>query len=54
MKREPPILADLVFLGGGHAQIAAIKSFAMTPGPGVRFTSVTANIRTPDSGMLPA
>ena len=54
MKREPPILADLVFLGGGHAQIAAIKSFAMNPVPGLRLTIVTANIRTPYSGMLPA
>ena len=54
MKREPPILADLVFLGGGHAQIAAIKSFAMNPIPGLRLTIVTANIRTPYSGMLPA
>jgi len=54
MEREPPILADLVFLGGGHAQIAAIKSFAMSPIPGLRLTIVTANIRTPYSGMLPA
>ena len=54
MEREPPILADLVFLGGGHAQIAAIKSFAMNPIPGLRLTIVTANIRTPYSGMLPA
>ena len=54
MKRVRPILADLVFLGGGHAQIAAIKSFAMNPVPGLRLTIVTANIRTPYSGMLPA
>ena len=54
MKREPPILADLVFLGGGHAQIAAIKSFAMNPVAGLRLTIVTAHIRTPYSGMLPA
>ncbi|MDC0649147.1 selenide, water dikinase SelD [Alphaproteobacteria bacterium] len=54
MKREHPILADLVFLGGGHAQIAAIKSFAMNPVPGLRLTIVTTNIRTPYSGMLPA
>ena len=54
MKRETPILADLVFLGGGHAQIAAIKSFAMNPVPGLRLTIVTATTRTPYSGMLPA
>jgi selenide, water dikinase len=54
MKREPPILADLVFLGGGHAQIEAIRSFAMNPVHGLRLTIVTKNIRTPYSGMLPA
>ena len=53
MKRETPILADLVFLGGGDAQIAAIKNFAMRPLPGLRLTIVTNNIRTPYSGMLP-
>ena len=54
MKREPPILADLVFLGGGHAQVAAIKHFIMKPVPGLRLTIVTSQIRTPYSGMLPA
>lgn len=53
MSRKTPVLADLVFLGGGHAQIAAIKNFAMAPVPGLRLTVVTANIRTPYSGMLP-
>ena len=48
-----PILADLVFLGCGHAQIAAIKNFAMRPVPGLRLTIVTGDIHTPYSGMLP-
>ena len=53
MERATPILADMVFLGGGHAQVAAIKSFAMRPEPGLRLTIVTSNIHTPYSGMLP-
>ncbi|MEK9718992.1 MAG: hypothetical protein VW520_07465, partial [Candidatus Puniceispirillum sp.] len=54
MNREPPILAELVFLGGGHAQVAAIKHFIMKPVPGLRLTIVTSQTRTPYSGMLPA
>ncbi len=54
MHREPPILAELVFLGGGHAQVAAIKHFIMKPVPGLRLTIVTSQTRTPYSGMLPA
>lgn len=53
MDRQTPILADLVFLGGGHANIAAIKSFGMRPIPGLRLTIVTSDIRTTYSGMLP-
>ena len=54
MKREPPILADLVFLGGGHAQVAAIKHFIIKPVPGLRLTIVTSQTKTAYSGMLPA
>ena len=53
MDSRTPILADLVFLGGGHAHVAAIKKFAMNPLPGLRLTIVTSDIRTPYSGMLP-
>ena len=53
MRRKTPILADLVLLGGGHAQVAAIKNFAMSPVPGLRLTIVTGDILTPYSGMLP-
>jgi selenide,water dikinase len=53
MKQDVPSLADLVFLGGGHTQVAAVKSFAMKPIHGLRLTIVTSNIRTPYSGMLP-
>ena len=53
MSSHIPILADLVFLGGGHAHVAAIKSFAMSRMPGLRLTIVTSNSRTTYSGMLP-
>jgi NADH dehydrogenase, FAD-containing subunit len=53
MDRHTPILADLVFLGGGHAHVSAIKNFAMKPIPGLRLTIVTSGIRTTYSGMLP-
>ena len=53
MDSQAPILADLVFLGGGHAHVAAIKNFAMSPIPGLRLTIVTSDIRTTYSGMLP-
>ncbi len=53
MENHTPILADLVFLGGGHSHIAAIKNFAMSPIPGLRLTIVTSDIRTTYSGMLP-
>ena len=53
MDSPPPILADLVFLGGGHAHVAVIKSFAMNPIPGLRLTIVSSDIRTTYSGMLP-
>ncbi len=53
MNSHTPILADLVFLGGGHAHVATIKNFAMSPVPGLRLTLVTSDIRTTYSGMLP-
>ena len=53
-KPSYPILGDLVLVGGGHAQVAVLKSFAMRPLPGLRLTLVTRDINTPYSGMLPA
>lgn len=53
MQSQHPILADLVLVGGGHAQIAVLKAFAMKPVPGLRLTIVTSSSRTPYSGMLP-
>ena len=53
MDKPTSILGDLVLLGGGHAQIAVLKMFAMKPLPGIRLTLVTNDMRTPYSGMLP-
>ncbi len=53
MQSHHPIIADLVLVGGGHAQIAVLKAFAMKPLPGLRLTIVTNSSRTPYSGMLP-
>ncbi|MGB2263490.1 MAG: FAD-dependent oxidoreductase, partial [Candidatus Puniceispirillaceae bacterium] len=48
-----PTLGELVLLGGGHAQVAVLRQFAMSPLPGLRLTLVTPETRTPYSGMLP-
>ncbi len=48
-----PTLGELVLLGGGHAQVAVLRQFAMSPLPGLRLTLVTPNVHTPYSGMLP-
>ena len=53
MQTHHPIIADLVLVGGGHAQIAVLKAFAMKPLQGLRLTIVTNSSRTPYSGMLP-
>ena len=48
-----PTIGELVLLGGGHAQVAVLRQFAMAPLPGLRLTLVTPDVRTPYSGMLP-
>ena len=53
MKQTPTDMIDLVLIGGGHAQIAVLKSFGMNPISGVRLTLVTDVMMAPYSGMLP-
>ncbi len=53
MKQTGPIKGELVLVGGGHAQVALLKSLAMKPVDGLRTTLVTRDIETPYSGMLP-
>ncbi|XDZ66898.1 selenide, water dikinase SelD [Alphaproteobacteria bacterium LSUCC0684] len=48
-----PHLRHLVLVGGGHAQIAVLKKFAMAPMPGLRLTLISRDVMTPYSGMLP-
>lgn len=54
MQTADAIQFDLVLLGGGHAQVAVLKSFAMRPISGLRLSLVTDVLSTPYSGMLPA
>ena len=53
MQPDHPIIGDLVLVGGGHAQVALLKSLAMNPVPGLRTTLICREVDTPYSGMLP-
>ena len=50
---KDPILKDIVLLGAGHAHIAVLRIFGMTPLAGTRITLITREVETPYSGMLP-
>jgi selenide, water dikinase len=44
---------SLVLVGGGHAQVYVLDSFAKRPISGVALTLIVRDVQTPYSGMLP-
>ena len=48
-----PKQLHLVLIGGGHAQVQVLKSFAMKPLDGLAITLITDVLYAPYSGMLP-
>ncbi|MBL9129146.1 MAG: selenide, water dikinase SelD [Verrucomicrobiales bacterium] len=53
MKQGAAIRHNLVLLGGGHAHVAVLKRFGMSPMSEVRLTLVSPVSAAPYSGMLP-
>lgn len=51
--QTPPILKDLVIVGGGHSHIEVLRRFAMRPLLGARITLISEHSTSAYSGMLP-
>lgn len=49
----PPAERDLILVGSGQSHLHALKSFGMSPVPGVRLTLVAREDAAPWAGMLP-
>jgi selenide,water dikinase len=56
---HPPLISDIVLVGGGHAHVHALKMFGMPPlknilnENGIQVTLISSSALTPYSGMLP-
>jgi selenide,water dikinase len=56
---RPPLISDIVLVGGGHAHVHALKMFGMPPlknilqENGIQVTLISSSSLTPYSGMLP-
>lgn len=47
------VLKNVALVGAGHAHVGVLRSFGLSPTPGVRLTLITRQVHTPYSGMLP-
>lgn len=53
MQDREPVRKRIVLVGGGHAHVEVLRSFAMKPEPGVGLTLIARELDAPYSGMLP-